>query len=158
MCRYMFATESLYDILPPASGYMNRCVYSGDDAMASTTSRTVIRPLLSWRTQLVLAASGCRSSIWRYSSFTTCCASVVQGCCAATAAGKSRAQVTIAAARYIHIPLSSPLLLCASGLVPSGRAGPVEKWTSIRLSHHKPKCQRTSGGLIARLGTAGTSD
>src|SRR5262245_38775200 len=112
MCRYMFATESVYDILPPASGYMNRCVYSGDDAMASTTSRTFIRPLLSWRTQLELAASGCRSSMWRYSSFTTCCASVVQGCCAATDQGKNKAQVSIAAARYIHIPLSSPSTLC----------------------------------------------
>src|SRR5512145_3433947 len=106
MWRYMFATDSSYDILPPASGYMNRCVYSGDDAMASTTSRTVIRRLVSWRTQLELAASGCRSSIWRYSSFTTCCASVVQGCCAATDEEKNRAQMSIAAARYIHIPLS----------------------------------------------------
>ena len=98
---------------------------SGDDAMASTTSRTVIRPLLSWRTQLELAASGCRSSIWRYSSFTTCCASVVQGCCAATDEGKNRAQVSIAAARYIHTSPFLPFHSCASGLVPSGRAVPL---------------------------------
>ena len=38
----------------------------------------------------------------------TCCASVVRGCCAATAAARNRAQVTIAAARYIHPLPSTP--------------------------------------------------